>query len=216
MAAQIIGLATIYETTPLHLLTPDALDQLTPHKQDLLIHYHAALPAAPQPTTAAISRPDSLERGDLVEAQDMALRLLEGRQRPTDTRELHLLARIASGILVEASNDLGDRHTGMTQARAAHACADNAGHDGLRAWARGLQPQTAYWGGWPHEALRYAQPGADAAEGVASTVAVWLPALAARAHAVLGKGTSHRQPSSGRGTPGTTPPQTSLTSSAAS
>ncbi|MGH8888029.1 MAG: XRE family transcriptional regulator, partial [Egibacteraceae bacterium] len=62
----------------------------------------------------------------------------------------------------------------------------NAGHDGLRAWVRGQQSVIAYWGGWPHEALRYAQLGADVAARVTSTAAVFLPALEARAHAALG------------------------------
>ncbi|WP_233508381.1 hypothetical protein [Spongiactinospora gelatinilytica] len=84
---------------------------------------------------------------DLIECQDVAFRLLEGRQRPTESVELYLLAGITSGMLAKASHDMGDPHTALTQARAAFVCADNAGHDGLRAWTRGLQSLTAYWAG---------------------------------------------------------------------
>jgi hypothetical protein len=130
--------------------------------------------------------------GDLVEVQDVAFRLLEGRQRPGQTRQLYLLAGVACGLLANASHDLGDPHAGMTQARTAYICADNAGHDGLRAWARGVQSLIAYWHGWPHEAVRYARLGADVAQGVTGTVGVYLPALAARAYAVLGNAEESR------------------------
>ncbi len=51
----------------------------------------------------------------------------------------------------------------------------------------------AYWAGWPHEALRYAQLGAHAAAGVRGTAAVYLPALEARAYAVLGEAVESRE-----------------------
>ncbi|MGH3977690.1 MAG: hypothetical protein ACRDRZ_01620 [Pseudonocardiaceae bacterium] len=73
--------------------------------------------------------------------------------------------------MANASHDLGDTHAGMTQARAAYVCADNAGHDGLRAWVRGLQSLVAYWAGWPHEALRCTQLGAEAAARATGTAA---------------------------------------------
>ncbi len=131
--------------------------------------------------------------GDLAEVQDVAFRLLEGRQRPADTRELYLLAGVMCSLLAEASLGLGDPHTAMTQARTGYICADNAGHDGLRAWIRGFQSMTAYWAGWPHEALRYAQLGADAAARASGTAAVYLPALEARAYAVLGEAVESRE-----------------------
>ncbi|MGH8885922.1 MAG: XRE family transcriptional regulator [Egibacteraceae bacterium] len=124
--------------------------------------------------------------GDLVEAQDVAFRLLEGRQRPSQAQGLYLLAGVTCGLLANASHDLGYPHAGMTQARTAYVCADNAGHDGLRAWVRAVQSLIAYWHGWPHEAIRYAQLGADAAAGATGTAAVYLPAMAARAYACLG------------------------------
>ena len=44
--------------------------------------------------------------GDLVNLQDVSFRLLEGRQRPSETRDLYVLAGIASGMMANASHDL--------------------------------------------------------------------------------------------------------------
>lgn len=68
--------------------------------------------------------------GDLVDVQDRAFGLLEGRQRPSQTQDLYMLAGVASGLMAKASHDLGASHDAMTQARAAYACADNSGHNG--------------------------------------------------------------------------------------
>ena len=76
---------------------------------------------------------------ELVDTQDRTFVLLEGRQRPEQTRDLYLIAGIACGLMARASHDLGAAHDAMTQARTGYACADNAGHDRLRAWTRGLQ-----------------------------------------------------------------------------
>jgi len=117
---------------------------------------------------------------DLVGAQDRAFVLLEGRQPPAQTRDLYLLAGITSGLLAKASHDLGAPHDAMIQARAGYACADNAGHDGLRAWVRGLQALITYWTGRWEDSLRYAQVGADAAARSRGTAAVWLASAQAR------------------------------------
>jgi hypothetical protein len=123
--------------------------------------------------------------GDLIETQEAIFRLLEGKQKPARTRDLYLLAGIASGLLAKASHDLGRPHDAMTQARTMYVCADNADHAPLRAWARGLQSLIAYWAGRPQEAVRYAQSGAEVATDLRGSVATWLPALEARAWALL-------------------------------
>jgi hypothetical protein len=251
-ATQIITLATIYDTTPLQLLDPQALDRLDPHERAVLIRCNSAFTSAapsagPQMGGGAsdISTPrarlvpvvDHLERqvemaarkalrfavtvegsnvgpetldqlhdevarlahaypqqplpvllGDLIELQDVAFRLLEGRQRPAESAQMYLLTGAISGMLAKASHDLGDPHSAMTQARAAYVCADNAGHNGLRTWIRGLQSMIAYWAGWPNDAIRYAQLGAEAAKRTTGTSSVWLPAQEARAWAILGDG----------------------------
>lgn len=248
-ATQIITLATIYDTTPLRLLTPGALDRLDPHERAVLMRCNTAFTASPRPTvsdeaavptfTAAWSRvlpaADRLERQvemaarnalrfavtvegtnvgpetldqlraevvrlamaypqqplpalltDLIDLQDVGFRLLEGRQRPAETRDLYLLTGVICGMLAKASHDLGDPHSAMTQARTASICADNAGHDGLRTWTRCLQSMIAYWAGWPNDAVRYAEAGAEAAAHTRGTASVWLPAQEARAWAILG------------------------------
>ncbi|MGH8902749.1 MAG: hypothetical protein ACRDYA_13995 [Egibacteraceae bacterium] len=157
---------------------PETLDQL----RDEVARLVRAYPTQPIPALL----------GDLVEVQGVAFRLLEGRQPPSAARDLYLLAGVTSGLVAEACDDLGDPHAAMTQARTAYVCADNAGHDGLRVWVRGLQSSIAYWNGRPHEALRYAQLGTDVATRVTSTAAVYLPATAARVYAALGNGDESR------------------------
>lgn len=125
--------------------------------------------------------------GDLVATQDRAFTLLEGHQRPEQSRDLYLLAGIACGLMAMASHDLGASHDAMTQARTGYACADNAGHDGLRAWTRGLQAAFTYWSGRPEDSLRYAQLGAEIATRRRGTAGVWLASSEARALAVLNR-----------------------------
>ncbi|MGC4771551.1 hypothetical protein ACLQ25_21600 [Micromonospora sp. DT44] len=123
--------------------------------------------------------------GDLIDEQETVFRLLEGRQKPALSRDLYLLAGVVSGLISKASQDLGRFHEAMTHARTLYVCADNADHQGLRAWARGLQSLIAYWAGRPQEAVRLAQSGAEYAANVSGSVASWLPALEARAWALM-------------------------------
>ncbi|MGH3886905.1 MAG: hypothetical protein ACRDSZ_10110 [Pseudonocardiaceae bacterium] len=125
--------------------------------------------------------------GDLVATQDRAFTLLEGRQRPEQTRDLYLVAGITCWLMAVASRDLGATHDAMTQARTGYACADNAGHDGLRASIRGMQSNIAYWAGRWEEAVHYAQLGAEAAAHARSTAAVFLASGEARALGALNR-----------------------------
>ena len=136
--------------------------------------------------TAYPQRPLLELLGDMVDVQDGVYELLERRQRPQQARELYLLAGVIGGILAKASHDLADSHAALTQARAAFVCADNAEHDGLRAWLRGLQSMVAYWAGRPAESVRYARSGAEYAAHSRGAVSVWLPVSEARALAALG------------------------------
>ena len=124
---------------------------------------------------------------EIADTQSRAFTLLEGRQRPDQARDLYLLAGITSGLMAKASHDLGSPHDALTQARTAHACADNAGHDGLRAWTRGLQALITYWTGRFAESVRYAEQGAAAAERSRGTAAIWLLSGKSRALAALGR-----------------------------
>ncbi|MGI9003628.1 MAG: hypothetical protein ACR2GH_18575 [Pseudonocardia sp.] len=124
---------------------------------------------------------------ELVAVQDRAFGFLEGRQLPKQTRDLYLLAGVACGLMARASHDLGAPHDAMTQARTAYACADNAGHDGLRAWTRGLQGLITYRSGRLDDSLRYAHLGSEAATRSRGTAGVWLTSSEARSLAALGR-----------------------------
>jgi tetratricopeptide (TPR) repeat protein len=124
--------------------------------------------------------------GDLIEAQETVFTLLEAQQRPSEARDLYMLASVVSGMIAKASHDLGRAHDAMTHARTMFVCADNADHLSLRAWARGLQSLIAYWSGRMQEAVRYAEAGAMFTGDLRGSVTAWLPALEARAWAQLG------------------------------
>jgi hypothetical protein len=151
-------------------LTGEAMDQLYDDVATLAVTYQ--------------QRPLSEILGQLIETQDSIFTLLEGRQPPSATRQLLLLASVTSGLLAKVSHDLADPHAALTQSRTAFLCADNADHNGMRAWIRGLQSLIAYWAGRYNEAVRYAQQGATHA--ALSTTSVWLPVSEARAWAALG------------------------------
>src|SRR6266536_650128 len=152
--------------------TPDIVDQLREEVQRLALAY-------PQ-------RPLTEILGDLVETQDTLFTLLERRQTPQQARQLHFLASVTNGLLAKASHDMTEPQAAMLQARTAVLCADQADHDGLRAWLRGLQSLVAYWAGRYAEAVRYAEMGGEFAARAGGTTSVWLPVSAARAYAALG------------------------------
>ncbi|MGH8571612.1 MAG: XRE family transcriptional regulator, partial [Gammaproteobacteria bacterium] len=124
--------------------------------------------------------------GHLVSAQETVFSLLERPQRPAHARQLYFLSAVLGGLLAKASHDLADPHAALAQSRTAWLCAEQADHDGLRAWICGLQSLVSYWARRPHDSIRYAQRGATYAERASSTTTVWLPASEARAWAALG------------------------------
>ena len=152
--------------------TPATIDQLADDVQRLALAYPQ------QPVSHILS--------DLVETQDTLFALLERRQPPNQSRDLHFLAGITSGLLAKVSHDMADPHSAMLQARTAVLCADQAGHPGLQAWLRGLQSLVAYWAGRYAEAVRYAEAGREFITRTGGTTSVWLPVSAARAYAALG------------------------------
>ncbi|MEU6036124.1 hypothetical protein ABZ801_12015 [Actinomadura sp. NPDC047616] len=248
LATHIITLASIFQTNPLRLLTPDALDRLDEHERAVLLRCGAALgppiplstvgepaPAQEQPSVQSAPLTHGPERqvevaarralrftagveasnvgpetvaqlreeaarlavaytqtplpellADLADLQDVAFRLLEGRQRPAHAADLYLLAGVLSGMMAKASHDLGQPHAALTQARTAYVCADKIEHHGLMAWTAGLRSLIAYWTGRGNEAVRYAQQGAAAAEATRGSAAVWLQAQVARCYAIIG------------------------------
>jgi hypothetical protein len=121
---------------------------------------------------------------DLSTLQDLVFRLLERRQRPDHTRDLYWLAGASSALLASGCMDLGNPGAAIDHSRTAYVCAENAGDTELQAYVRVIQSMTSYWAGWIEDASDYAAAGISLpAHG---TVSVWLPALAARAHAAHG------------------------------
>ncbi|WP_327328711.1 hypothetical protein OG735_41330 (plasmid) [Streptomyces sp. NBC_01210] len=157
-------------------LTSDVMEQVHADVQRLATDY-------PQ-------RPLSELLPDLITTQDTVFALLEQQRRPAQARQLYFLAGATGGLLAKASHDLADPHAALTQARTAFVCADNADHDGLRAWIRGIQSLVSYWAGRTRESVRYAQSGAEFAN--TNTSSVWLPMNEARAWAALGNANAAR------------------------
>jgi hypothetical protein len=128
--------------------------------------------------------PDIL--GHLVCGQQTVFSLLERPQRPDHARQLYFLSAVLGGLLARASHDLGDPHAALSQSRTAWLCAEQADHDGLRAWISGVQSLICYWACRPYDSLRYAQRGIAYAQRASNTAVVMLPASQARAWAALG------------------------------
>lgn len=104
-----------------------------------------------------------------------------------DAAEAALGASLASDLVARTYLDLGDPRAAVAQADAALIYADRAGSHGARVRQRALQSLSAYWAGWPHEALRYARLGSISEHAAGSGPAL-LKAVEARSHALLGDG----------------------------
>ncbi|MEU9779150.1 hypothetical protein [Streptomyces sp. NPDC047968] len=125
---------------------------------------------------------------EVRDLRNRSFELLEGRQPPQYTRDLYMAAGVLCGVLANASFDLGRYDAAETQARTAFMCGELAGHNGLRAWVRGLQALIAYWDGRPADAIRLAEAGSGFTpeEGTAQ---IRLASIKARAFGQLGQAT---------------------------
>ncbi|MGI5222521.1 helix-turn-helix domain-containing protein [Nocardia sp. CA-290969] len=121
---------------------------------------------------------------EMLRVRRRVYRLLEGQQRPSDTGHLYLLAGSLSGLLANASTDLGYLDAAGDQIRAAWAYGEICGHNGLRAWARGMHALIEYWSERPHRALALAQSGQQYADS--ATAAVRLHNIEARIWSKIG------------------------------
>ncbi|NKY56352.1 helix-turn-helix domain-containing protein [Nocardia flavorosea] len=121
---------------------------------------------------------------EMLRVRRRVYRLLEGHQRPSDTSHLYLLAGSLSGLLANASTDLGYLDAAGEQIRAAWAYGEICGHNGLRAWARGMHALIEYWSERPHRALALAQSGQQYADS--ATAAVRLHNIEARIWSKIG------------------------------
>jgi hypothetical protein len=82
---------------------------------------------------------------ELISVRDELFALLQGRQRPQQTRELFMLTGTACLLLAHASQNLGESTPAMAQIRTARMCAEQADHTGLRAWAAGTAALITEW-----------------------------------------------------------------------
>jgi transcriptional regulator with XRE-family HTH domain len=149
---------------------PAALDQLHADVRRLARAY---VVEAPMPLFA-----------EMVAVRDDVFDRLEGQQRPDQASELHLLAGQLCCLLANATLDLGHPEAAAQQARAAWAYGEIIGHDGLRAWARGMESGIAYWSGRYREAIELASAGRLYA--AAGSVLARLATLEAQALARVG------------------------------
>ncbi len=180
-ASEVLGMAADRARrfmTSLQTLSDESLQLIHDEVRDLVRAY----PARPLPELL----------NHLVSGQETVFRLLKRPQRPTHARQLYFLSAVLGGLLAKASHDLADPQAALAQSRTAWLCAEQADHNGLRAWISGLQALICYWAHRPHDSVRYAQRGAAYAQRAGSTVQVWLPASEASAWAVLGNGEQAR------------------------
>jgi len=120
---------------------------------------------------------------ETLRVRDLAVSLLDRTRRPAQQRDLYLVTAQAAALLASESVDLGLWPSAMEAARAAYTYGEIIGHDGVRAYARGMQATVAYWTGRPGDAVRYAEAAVEfAPPGVARV----------RALSVLARAWSHR------------------------
>jgi transcriptional regulator with XRE-family HTH domain len=122
--------------------------------------------------------------GELLRLRDITFNMLRSGVPPRQARDMCVLTGTACVLLAHATENLGDPVSAMAQARTALACAEQAEHDGLRAWARGTAALIAEWTGRPGDAARIAREGQRYAQSAESRVR--LAAIEARAHARVG------------------------------
>ncbi|MFF8442684.1 helix-turn-helix domain-containing protein [Streptomyces californicus] len=134
-----------------------------------------------------VSRPLPLLIPEIRTARGAVFQLLEGRQHPSQTRHLYVVAGWLSGLAAHVSLDLGDRSAAATHARTVVQCAEISEHLPLRAWARSFQSLAAYWAGDYRRAGDLAQAGHSEGRGPgAGTIKARLLSLEARARAAEG------------------------------
>jgi hypothetical protein len=117
-------------------------------------------------------------------ARDLTILMLDRTRRPSQTRDLYLVAGQLCGLMAAASFDLAAWDAAAAQARAAYLYGDLIDHDGLKTWTRGYQALIAYWTGRPQDAVALAETGL--ANAPAGSPTVRLRGIVARAWSHLG------------------------------
>lgn len=120
-------------------------------------------------------------------------RALELRRDHPDVapRDLHIATGQVCTLMACAALDLGYTPAATEQARTAFVYGEVAQHDGVRAYARGLQAIIACWDRRPREALELARSTEVYARS--GTAAIRLACVRARAWALLGDSLATRE-----------------------
>ncbi|MBA0127244.1 helix-turn-helix transcriptional regulator [Haloechinothrix sp. YIM 98757] len=134
--------------------------------------------------TNYVSRPLSDLSMNIHELCEDVFRLVEKGRYPHLTRELYVEASRLGGLQAHLCLDLGRYRAAHTHAHTAFLGAELAGHNGMRAWVRGLQSLIAYWNGHLADAVEFAQDGVRYRPH--GSIAARLPSLEARASAARG------------------------------
>jgi tetratricopeptide (TPR) repeat protein len=116
--------------------------------------------------------------------RNLGFQLLGRTKRTDQERDLYLIVGQTCGLLAAASFDLGSRDAATEQARSAWIYGRHIGHNGLCAWARGMQALIEFWSGRPLEAVASAREAQ--AYAPAGTAMVRLRCIEARAWSHLG------------------------------
>ncbi len=91
--------------------------------------------------------------------RDRVASRLHGHQHLQQARDLYLVAAQVCGLLAWISGDVGNYRAAETHAWTAWMCAEEAEHDGARAWVRVTQSKLAYWDGRYIESAGLAEDG---------------------------------------------------------
>ncbi len=121
---------------------------------------------------------------DLVSTRDQLFDLLLGRQPPSQTRELFLLAGTSCLLLAHASQNLGDEDAAIAQLQTSWTFAEQADHNDLRAWVKGTAALIAEWSNRRQTALDYTRQAIQLAP--AGETRIRIAAIEARAAARIG------------------------------
>jgi hypothetical protein len=122
--------------------------------------------------------------GEMIRVRNLTYLMLKRTRRPSQMKDLYLIAGQVCGLLALNSLDLGCADPAADHARAAWAYAEIIEHDGLRAWARGAQAVVALWSGRARQAVDLAVSGQAHARSGAGMAR--LGSLEARAWALVG------------------------------
>ncbi len=96
---------------------------------------------------------------ELRRLRDGVASRLRGHQRLEQARDLYLVAAQVCGLLAWLTGDVGNYRAADTHAWTAWMCAEEANHDGARAWVRVTQAGLAYWDGRYIESAQLAEDG---------------------------------------------------------